>query len=70
MMNENSLLLLSIIANILQVENYQLNMQQSTNDEIMKALDKQTALLLDKLETKLDYCLSKQDEILELLKNR
>ena len=47
MLNSNSLENLEIIANILQVANYFENIQQTSNDEIMKALERQNQEYLE-----------------------
>lgn len=47
MLNNNFLENLEIIANILQVVNYLENVQQTSNDEIMKALERQNREYLE-----------------------
>lgn len=45
---------LALLANILQVANFMMNIQQISNDEIMKMLEKQNTDYLEKLLLKLD----------------
>lgn len=52
---------LGVMANILQVANYVENLEQSTNDAIMKALQEQN-------EKYLKYIIQQNNIIIELLK--
>lgn len=60
----DAIYLLGILANILQVFNYQENVVQSSNDDLMKALNVQTRILLDRIEGKLNTVLENQAKIL------
>lgn len=59
-MLNNNLENLEIIANILQVANYFENIQQTSNDEIMKALEKQN-------KEYLEIAIKQNNEIIERL---
>lgn len=63
-MNEenNFVYWLGIIANILQIENYNLLLKDKTNNEIMKELQNQDSNYLEKI-------VKQNEEIIELLKN-
>lgn len=52
---------LNLISNILQVANYEENLKQSSNDQIMKSLDEQT-------EKYLKLIINQNNQIIELLK--
>lgn len=43
--------ILSIISFAISIENYNQNLQQSSNDDLMKEIDQKTAELLSKLES-------------------
>lgn len=62
-MQQNILTKLSLIADILQVSNYQLNMTQVSNDDLMKTLNNQNQ---DYLET----IIEQNKEIIRLLKEK
>lgn len=59
----NLLFKLSMLANVLQIANFEMNFREVTNDELMKALEFQNAEYLE-------IIIRKQDEIIELLKNK
>lgn len=63
-MNEenNFVYWLNIMANILQIENYNLLLKDKTNNEIMKELQNQDSNYLEKI-------VKQNEEIIELLKN-
>lgn len=62
-MQKDILAKLSIIADILQVSNYQLNIAQVSNDDLMKTLNNQNQ---DYLET----IIEQNKEIIKLLKEK
>ena len=59
---------LNTIANLLQVENYNLNLKDATNTEINKHLQLQDKILSENIEKKLDRIIEQNDIIIELLK--
>lgn len=52
---------LAVVANYCQIESYELNLKQTSNDEIMKHLQFQDEQLLNKI-------IQQNDEIIKLLK--
>lgn len=61
---------LNTLANFLQIENYNLNLQDATNTEINNHLQQQDKILSQSLDKKLDKVVQQNEEILELLKNK
>lgn len=59
---------LNTMANLLQIENYNLNLKDATNTEINNHLQKQDRILVDEIEKKLDMIISQNKTIIELLK--
>ncbi len=59
---------LNTIANLLQVENYNLNLKDATNTEINKHLQLQDKILSENIEKKLDTIIEQNNTIIELLK--
>lgn len=62
-MNENFLGLLNYIANWSQLVDLGLNLSQSSNDEIMKEIQKQNTEYLEKI-------IENQEKIIKLLENK
>lgn len=60
-MQQDILTKLSVIADILQVSNYQLNMTQVSNDDLMKTLNNQN-------QDYLEIIIEQNKEIIKLLK--
>lgn len=60
-MQQDILTKLSVIADILQVSNYQLNMTQVSNDDLMKTLNNQS-------QDYLEIIIEQNKEIIKLLK--
>lgn len=60
-MNDDFIAKLGIIANILQVANYNENIQQTSNDELMKKLEMQDSIYLQTI-------VLQNNEIIKLLK--
>lgn len=59
---------LSLIANILQVANFQMNIQQTSNDQLMKELQKQDQVLNEQTTNYLKKIIEQNEEIIHLLK--
>lgn len=59
---------LNTIANLLQVENYNLNLKDATNTEINKHLQLQDKILSENIEKKLDTIIEQNNTIIDLLK--
>ena len=53
--NDNFMDTMSIAAFVISLLNYNENLQQSKNDDIMKEVDETTNVLIDKLESELGY---------------
>jgi len=60
--------LLNTLANLLQIENYNLNLKDATNTEINKHLEAQDRLLTDEILQKLNLIVEQNEEIIKLLK--
>lgn len=59
---------LNTVANLLQIENYNLNLKDATNTEINKHLQMQDKILSENIEKKLDKIIDQNEEIIKLLK--
>lgn len=71
----NNYELLSLLANVLQVANFQMNVQEISNDELLKhlvkqdkVLDEQTRELQEQTNIYLKKIIQQNNEILTLLK--
>lgn len=53
-MNDEQLERLAILANVLQIANFIMNVKETSNDEIMKMLEKQNREYLDEILARLD----------------
>lgn len=53
-MNDEQLERLAILANVLQIANFIMNVKEISNDEIMKMLEKQNREYLDEILARLD----------------
>lgn len=60
--------LLSLIADILQIANYQLNIEQTSNDQLMKELRSQDKILNEQTNIYLKKIIEQNNEIINLLK--
>lgn len=74
-MNNNSYYWISMLANFCQLANFQMNVQQFSNDDIMnhlikqdKILDSQTNMLQEQTNNYLKRIIEQNDEIIFLLK--
>lgn len=67
-MNDNFLFVLNTLANVLQIENYNLNLKDATNTEINKHLQLQDKILSENIEKKLDRIIEQNNIIIKLLK--
>lgn len=65
-MNNNNIL--SLIADILQVANYQLNIEQTSNDQLMKELRNQDQILDEQTNIYLKKIIEQNQQIINLLK--
>ena len=59
---------LNTLANLLQIENYNLNLKDATNTEINNHLQQQDKILSESIDKKLDKIIAQNEEIIELLK--
>lgn len=64
----NNYELLSLLANILQIINFKINIEQSSNDEIMKHLLQQDYALDEQTNIYLKEIIKQNEEIIKLLK--
>lgn len=59
---------LNFLANIFQLADYEMNVQQTSNDELMKHLRLQDSILYDQTNIYLKKIVEQNEEILRLLK--
>lgn len=59
---------LNTLANLLQIENYNLNLKDATNTEINQHLQMQDKILSEEIGKKLDIIIEQNKKIIELLK--
>ena len=67
-MNNNFYYMLSYLANILQIANFQLNIKQISNDDLLKYLEHQDNDFLVSLIQQNKTIISQNEEIIKLLK--
>ena len=60
---------LNTLANLLQIENYNLNLKDATNTEINQHLQQQDKILSENISQKLDKIIEQNEEIIKILKN-
>lgn len=60
--------ILNIISNLLQIVDYQLNVSQVSNDELMKHLQKQDGILSEQTNIYLKQIIKQNEEIKEMLR--
>lgn len=60
--------ILNIISNLLQIVDYQLNVSQVSNDEIMRHLQKQDGILSEQTNIYLKQIIKQNEEIKEILR--
>ena len=61
---------LNTMANLLQVENYNLNLKDKTNTEINNHLQRQDQIMSENLSKKLDKIIEQNEKIIELLNKK
>lgn len=66
MLNQDFLDYIACLSVAISIVNYKENLEQSTNDDLMKAIDEKTTALLNGLKKDLQ----KQNEMLEILLER
>ena len=64
----NIFFILNIISNLLQIVDYQLNVSQVSNDEIMRHLQKQDGILSEQTNIYLKQIIKQNEEIKEILR--
>jgi len=71
-MNDNSYsyYIMSIVANMCQLVDFQMNLTQLSNDDLMKHLVQQDRILDDQTNNYLKKIIEQNKEIIELLKNK
>lgn len=67
--NNNAYFMLSIIANICQLADFDMNIKQISNDEIMKKLENQDKVLDEQTNIYLKKIISQNNEIIKLLES-
>ena len=67
--NNNFYYLLSNLANILQIANFQMNVQEINNNELMKYLQHQDNDYLKAIVEQNELIIKQNEEIINLLKN-
>ena len=70
MMETDNYFLLSIIANMCQVMDFQMNMAQLSNDDLMKHLLQQDKILDEQTNIYLKKIIEQNEDIIKLLKNK
>lgn len=60
---------LSVLANLCQLYDLNLNLSQTSNDEIMKDLQNQDKILQNDINKKLDIIIEQNEKIIDLLEN-
>lgn len=75
--NYNAYFLLSVIANLCQLADFQMNVSQLSNDDLMKELQKQDKILDEQTQVYLktiieqnNKIIEQNNKIIELLENR
>lgn len=61
--NYNFFFMLGVLANLCQLYDLDLNLNQTSNDELMKALDEQTNIYLKKI-------IAQNEEIIKILREK
>lgn len=71
-MNENYdfFFWLSVIANLLQIENYEMLLKDAKNNDIMQELQSQDKILAEQTNIYLKKIVEQNEEILKLLKDK
>jgi len=59
---------LNTMANLLQIENYNLNLKDATNTQLNNHLQQQDQILSEQIGKKLDIIIQQNEEIIKLLK--
>lgn len=68
--NYNAYFLLSVIANLCQLVDFQMNVSQLSNDVLMKELQKQDKILDEQTQVYLKTIIEQNNKIIELLENK
>lgn len=68
--NYDFFFMLSVLANLCQLFDLDLNLNQTSNDELMQELQKQDKLLDEQTKIYLEKIVKQNDEIIRLLKER
>jgi len=67
-MIDNFYFWLNTMANLLQIENYNLNLKDATNTEINNHLQQQDKILSESIDKKLDKIIVQNEQIIKFLK--
>lgn len=67
--NFNAYFLLSVIANLCQLADFEMNVSQLSNDDLMQELQKQDKILNEQTQVYLKKIAKQNKQIIELLKN-
>mgnify|MGYP001862913940 CR=1 FL=1 len=70
MMENNNYFILSIVANMCQLMNFQMNVSQLSNNDLMKHLLQQDKVLDEQTNIYLKKIIEQNEEIIKLLKNK
>lgn len=68
--NTSFFFVLGVLANLCQLYDLNLNLNQTSNDEIMKDLQEQDKVLQNDINYKLDIIIKQNEEIINLLQNK
>lgn len=69
-MNNDNYFVLSIVANMCQLMDFQLNITQLSNDDLMRHLLQQDRVLDEQTNLYLKKIIDQNEEIIKLLKNK
>lgn len=67
--NFDAYFLLSVIANLCQLADFEMNVSQLSNDDLMQELQKQDKILNEQTQVYLKKIVEQNKQIIELLKN-
>ena len=61
---------LDVLSDILQIANYQMLLEDATNNDLMEELQNQDNIMNNKLKSKLDTIIEQNEKIINLLKDK
>lgn len=61
---------LDVLSDILQIANYQMLLEDATNNDLMEELQNQDNIMNNQLKSKLDTIIEQNEKIINLLKDK